>query len=66
MLWLGRLGSATVLGVASCAGFGKNTALDLILPLVFASGSVQASDFGRMGYGGLIETSAGRRFPPYS
>ena len=66
MLWLGRLGSATVLGVASCAGFGKNTALDLILPLVFANGSVRASDFGRMGYGGLIETSAGRRFPPYS
>ena len=65
MLWLGRLGSATVLGVASCAGFGKNTALDLILPFVFAYGRVEAADFARMGYGGLIETSAGRRFPPY-
>lgn len=65
MLWLGRLGVATVLGVASCAGFGKNTALDLILPVVFARGGVGAADFARLGYGGLIETSAGRRFPPY-
>ena len=65
MLWLGRLDSAVVLGVASCAGFGKNTALDLVLPFVFAYGEVGELDFRRLGYGGLVESGAGRRFPPY-
>jgi molybdenum cofactor cytidylyltransferase len=65
MLWLGRLGEATVLGVASCAGFGKNTSLDLLLPAVFAGGRAEAADLDRLGPGGLIEAGAGRRFPPY-
>lgn len=65
MLWLGRLDSTVVLGVASCAGFGKNTSLDLVLPYVFAYGEADELDFARLGYGGLIEAGAGRRFPPY-
>jgi hypothetical protein len=65
MLWLGRLDSTVVLGVASCAGFGKNTSLDLVLPFVFAYGEADELDFARLGYGGLIEGGAGRRFPPY-
>ncbi len=65
MLWLGRLGSAVVLGVASCAGFGRNTSLDLVLPLVFAYGECGEEDLVALGYGGLIEAGAGRRFPPY-
>jgi molybdopterin biosynthesis enzyme len=65
MLWLGRLDAATVLGVASCAGFGRDTSLDLVLPFVFAYGEADEIDFARLGYGGLIEAGAGRRFPPY-
>jgi hypothetical protein len=65
MLWLGRLGEAPVLGIASCAGFGKNTSLDLVLPFVFAYGRAEAEDFIRLGHGGLVEAGAGRRFPPY-
>lgn len=65
MLWLGRLDQAVVLGVASCAGFGKNTSLDLVLPFVFAYGRADELDLARLGYGGLIEQGAGRRFPPY-
>ena len=65
MLWLGRLDQTVVLGVASCAGFGKNTSLDLVLPFVFAYGRADEIDFARLGYGGLIEKGAGRRFPPY-
>lgn len=65
MLWLGRLGGATVLGIASCAGFGRNTSLDLILPLVFANGGIDGEELDRLGHGGLIEKGAGRRFPPY-
>jgi len=66
MLWLGRLDQAAVVGVASCAGFGRNTSLDLLLPFVFAYGRADAKDLLRLGHGGLIETGAGRRFPPYS
>jgi hypothetical protein len=65
MLWLGRLGRAVVLGVASCAGFGKSTSLDLLLPFVFAYGRADAEDVRRLGVGGLIEAGAGRTFPPY-
>jgi molybdopterin biosynthesis enzyme len=65
MLWLGRLDRAVVLGVASCAGFGRETSLDLVLPFVFAYGEADELDFARLGYGGLIEAGAGRRFPPY-
>ena len=66
MLWLGRLDGAAVVGVASCAGFGRNSSLDLLLPFVFAYGRADASDLLRLGHGGLIESAAGRRFPPYS
>jgi hypothetical protein len=66
MLWLGRLGEAAVVGVASCAGFGRNSSLDLLLPFVFAYGRADAGDLLRLGHGGLIEAGAGRRFPPYT
>ena len=66
MLWLGRLRDAPVVGVASCAGFGRSTSLDLLLPFVFAYGRAEAADLLRLGHGGLIESGAGRRFPPYS
>lgn len=65
MLWLGRLSGAPVVGIASCAGFGKQTSLDLVLPVVFAYGDIDSRGLARLGYGGLIEVSAGRRFPPY-
>ncbi|HEY3085956.1 MAG TPA: hypothetical protein VGK28_10895 [Candidatus Dormibacteraeota bacterium] len=66
MLWLGRLEDTAVVGVASCAGFGRNSSLDLLLPFVFAYGRADAGDLRRLGHGGLIEAGAGRRFPPYS
>ena len=65
MLWLARLGQAAVVGVASCAGFGRSSSLDLLLPFVFAYGRADAGDLLRLGHGGLIESAAGRRFPPY-
>jgi molybdenum cofactor cytidylyltransferase len=66
MLWLARLNHAAVVGVASCAGFGRSSSLDLLLPFVFAYGRADAKDLLRLGHGGLIESGAGRRFPPYS
>src|SRR5437667_9082214 len=66
MLWLARLNHAAVVGVASCAGFGRSSSLDLLLPFVFAYGRSDPGDLLRLGHGGLIEAGAGRRFPPYS
>jgi hypothetical protein len=66
MLWLGKLDEAAVVGVASCAGFGRSSSLDLLLPFVFAYGRADAKDLLRLGHGGLIESAAGRRFPPYT
>ena len=66
MLWLGRLDEAAIVGVASCAGFGRMSSLDLLLPFVFAYGRADAGDLLRLGHGGLIESGAGRRFPPYT
>jgi hypothetical protein len=62
MLWMGRLGGSAVIGIASCAGFGKNTSLDLVLPFLFSGSPI---DLAGLGHGGLIEKSAGRRFPAY-
>jgi hypothetical protein len=66
MLWLGKLDETAVVGVASCAGFGRSSSLDLLLPFVFAYGRADAGDLRRLGHGGLIESAAGRRFPPYT
>ena len=66
MVWVGRLRTGVpAIGVATCAGFGKNTALDLLLPRVL-SGDDLAAAAADIGYGGLAEgpASAGR-FPPY-
>src|SRR5262249_62297827 len=65
MLWLGRLGLAVVLGVASCAGFGRNTSLDLVLPFVFASGEAETIAFNRLATAGLVKARRGAPFPPF-
>lgn len=65
MVWVGQLRGLPVLGVATCAGFGKNTALDLLLPRVLA-GEDPASAAAEIGHGGLAEgAAAAGRFPPY-
>src|SRR5439155_26979731 len=51
MLWLGRLRQAAVVGVASCAGFGPDSSVGLLLAYVFAYGRADASDLLRLGHG---------------
>lgn len=63
MAWVGRIRSATVLGVATCSGFGKDTALDLVLGRVLA-GEPPDEAVSAIGYGGLLEGPAGAaRYP---
>ena len=44
---------------------GIRTTGAFVLPFVFAYGQARELDFRRLGYGGLVESGAGRRFPPY-
>lgn len=65
MVWVATLEDAPVLGIATCAGFGKNTSLDLLLAQVLA-GQEPARAADALGYGGLVEgPAAAGRFPPY-
>jgi hypothetical protein len=65
MVWVGAIGTTPVLGIATCAGFGKDTALDLLLARVLAGDApTEAAD--ALGAGGLAEGAApGSPFPPY-
>jgi molybdenum cofactor cytidylyltransferase len=66
MAWVGAIGEVPALGIATCSGFGKDTALDLLLARVLAGES--ASDAAdALGAGGLVEgASPGSPFPPYT
>ncbi len=65
MAWVGTLDAAPVLGIATCSGFGKDTALDLLLARVL-SGESPSSAADALGARGLAEgKSPGSPFPPY-
>ncbi len=65
MAWIGRARDVPVLGVATCAGFGKNTSLDLLLARTLA-GEDPVDAATVLGHGGLLEgDAAAGRFPPY-
>jgi hypothetical protein len=58
-------GGVPVIGVATCAGFGKNTALDLMLARALA-GEDLVRAVEEIGHGGLLEgPGSASRFPPY-
>lgn len=65
MVWLASLPGAPVLGIATCAGFGKDTALDLLLARVLV-GETPTRAADELGHGGLVEgPTAAASFPPY-
>ena len=66
MTWVGTVAAVPALGIATCAGFGKDTALDLLLAHVLAGESPSAAA-DALGVGGLVEgASPGSPFPPYT
>jgi len=62
LLVLGRLGSATVIGLPGCARSPKRNGLDLVLEQLAAGLDVTSDQVARMGVGGLLEES-GRPVP---
>ncbi len=65
MVWVGTVGHITALGIATCAGFGKNTSLDVLLARLLA-GEEPGRAVDELGHGGFLEgPGADSRFPPY-
>jgi molybdenum cofactor cytidylyltransferase len=52
--WVGRLGRAAVLGLASCELFGQPGALDLLFPALHTGESLDAPLLRRLALGGLL------------
>lgn len=67
LFWLAYVGvpEAPIFGVASCGMFSKATAVDLLLPPVFAGERLDRRAIGALGQGGLLNKQMAFRFPPY-
>jgi formylmethanofuran dehydrogenase subunit E len=66
MLWLGRIGRMTVLGLPTCGAYSKATAVDLLLPRLLSGEPASARTVARLGHGGILTRSQRFRFPPYA
>ena len=63
MLMLAYLGDTALIGVPGCAMFFRTTAVDAMLPRVFAGIEITKKDFARMGEGGFCQNCAECRYP---
>ncbi len=66
MLWLGRIGRTTVLGLPTCGAYSKATAVDLLLPRLLSGDPASARTVAKLGHGGILTRSQRFRFPPYA
>jgi len=66
MLWLGRAGATTVLGLPTCGAYSKATAADLLLPRLLAGDAPTAATIAKLGHGGLLTRDQRFRFPRYA
>lgn len=66
MLWLGRAGRTTILGLPTCGAYSKATAADLLLPRLLSGERPDARTVARLGHGGILTRSMRFRFPPYA
>ncbi len=66
MLWLGRAGSTTFLGLPTCGAYSKATAADLLLPWLVAGEPPSRATVARLAHGGILTRDMRFRFPPYA
>lgn len=67
LFWLAYAGEpeVPVFGVASCGMFSKATAVDLLLPRVFAGERLDRRFIATLGQGGLLNKQVAFKFPAY-
>ena len=63
--WVASLEGVPVIGIASCGTLSDSTALDLLLPRVFAGLPVDADYLASLGHGGMLTSEMQFRFPKY-
>jgi hypothetical protein len=66
MLWLGRAGRTSVLGLPTCGAYSRATAADLLLPWLVAGEPPNRRTVARLGHGGILTREMRFRFPPYA
>jgi hypothetical protein len=66
MLWLGRVGGTSILGLPTCGAYSKATAVDLLLPRLLAGEPASERTVAKLGHGGILTRSQRFRFPPYA
>src|SRR5207237_5963371 len=66
MLWLGRVGHTSVLGLPTCGAYSKATAADLLLPRLLAGEPATAATVAKLGHGGILTRDQRFRFPRYA
>ncbi len=64
MLWLGRAGRTTFLGLPTCGAYSRATAADLLLPWLLAGEPPDRHTVARLGHGGILTRDMRFRFPP--
>ena len=64
MLWLGRAGRVSVLGLPTCGAYSRATAADLILPWLLSGEPATRRTVARLGHGGILGREMRFRFPP--
>jgi molybdenum cofactor cytidylyltransferase len=66
MLWLGRAGATTFLGLPTCGSYSRATAADLLLPWLVAGDAPDRRTAARLAHGGILAREMRFRFPPYA
>jgi hypothetical protein len=64
MLWLGRAGRTSVMGLPSCASYSRRSAADLVLPWLLAGEPASRATIARLGHGGVLTGDMRFRFAP--
>jgi len=66
MLWLGRAGRTTLLGLPTCGAYSRATAADLLIPRLLAGEPPTAATVAKLGHGGVLGREMRFRFPAYA
>jgi molybdopterin biosynthesis enzyme len=66
MLWLGRLGRRSILGLPTCGAYSKATAADLLLPRLLTGEPASRRTVAALGHGGILTRDMRFRFPRYA
>ncbi len=66
MVWLGRAGTTTILGLPTCGAYSRATAADLLLPWLLSGASPTRATVARLGHGGILTRDMRFRMPAYA